>query len=402
MSSRLVHSSSVENLALLLNDESAFDFDSVPEFVVPDFPPGTPNTNRSRLIREALRTENALLREMLAELQKRDNRPRVCIDDWEYEDELKTPRKDRRSGVSSALVIKPGRYTFGDPWSDRGDYPRRSELCVLLPHASEIRVHDANHVAWCIEQFVDADPDLGGEETLDKDLAPGVRVLPLSAVVPADEANCGALVANKPDIPIGPTHMWMKTTNGEGGYDGLRGKAEWMVPENCTSDCRILFLHGGSYMWYSGVDEFYRPLASRIAFESGMPVLSIDYRLAPEFQAPAGIQDALDALTWMDANGPDGQSKARKLFVAGDSSGGGMSLAVLLACRDGVSVDASSGQAGGRISRSRGEERSPHQRNRCGEGAQWRPHNDLGRPHNDLGRPQSEGAQWPVHICPLA
>ena len=64
-----------------------------------------------------------------------------------------------------------------------------------------------------------------------------------------------------------------------------------------------------------------------------MPVLSIDYRMAPEWKAPAGIEDALDALIWMGANGPDGPAKARKLFVTGDSSGGGMAVAVLLAAQ---------------------------------------------------------------------
>ena len=61
-------------------------------------------------------------------------------------------------------------------------------------------------------------------------------------------------------------------------------------------------------MWYSGVDEFYRPLTSRIAAQTGMPVFSLDYRIAPEFKAPAGIEDALDALVWMGANGPFGPS----------------------------------------------------------------------------------------------
>jgi acetyl esterase/lipase len=101
-------------------------------------------------------------------------------------------------------------------------------------------------------------------------------------------------------------------------------------------DCRILYLHGGSFMWYSGVDSIYQPLTSRIAAAAGMPVLVIDFRLSPEFTCVDAIEDCLDALVWMDMNGPDGPSKARKLFVCGDSSGGGQALATMLAARDGL------------------------------------------------------------------
>jgi acetyl esterase len=69
-----------------------------------------------------------------------------------------------------------------------------------------------------------------------------------------------------------------------------------------------------------------------------MPVLSIDYRLAPEHKHPAPIEDALDALRWLSKNGPAGPRKARKIFIAGDSSGGGLALSVLLAAQRGVSA----------------------------------------------------------------
>lgn len=52
----------------------------------------------------------------------------------------------------------------------RGPYPRPCHLSVLKPEASQIKVYDPEHVAWCIDQFMGADPDLGGEETLDLDI----------------------------------------------------------------------------------------------------------------------------------------------------------------------------------------------------------------------------------------
>ena len=155
-------------------------------------------------------------------------------------------------------------------------------------------------------------------------MAPGVEVRQLAAIVPTEGENCGALAVSAPGAVVGPTRLWMKTTNVGGGFGGLRGRSEWMVPPGCTAtDCRILYLHGGSFMWYSGVDYIYQPLTSRIAAAAGMPVLVIDSRLSPEFTCLDAIEDCLDALVWMDANGPDGPAKARKLFICGDSSGGG-------------------------------------------------------------------------------
>eukprot|EP01049_Picozoa_sp_SAG25_P001304 SAG25_NODE_55_length_18625_cov_548.233726_7_plen_60_part_00 len=51
------------------------------------------------------------------------------------------------------------------------------------------------------------------------------------------------------------------------------------------------------------------------------------------------MEDAIEALSWMQTNGPSGpNSPARKLFLCGDSAGGGMLLSVLLALRDGLPV----------------------------------------------------------------
>jgi acetyl esterase/lipase len=219
----------------------------------------------------------------------------------------------------------------------RGAYPRPSRLSVLAGHADRIRVYDEAHVRWCVQQFQDADPALGGEETLDAELAPGVALRPLTARAPPDDYNAGAGLVSAPGEPEGPVAVWAKTANTADGFGGLRGRSEWHVPAGCArEDCRVLFLHGGSYQWYSGVDQYYRPLLSRIAKESGMPVLAIDYRLAPEHQHPAPLRDGLDALAWMQRNGPSGPAPARKIFVAGDSSGGGLCLALMLAARHGL------------------------------------------------------------------
>lgn len=165
----------------------------------------------------------------------------------------------------------------------------------------------------------------------------------MSAKVSPDEEECGGLLMPAAGVPTGPTTVWSKIHNTEGGFGGLRGKSEWMVPAGANMDCRVLFIHGGSHMWYSGVDKYYRPLTSRIAKESGMPVLAIDYRLAPEHPFPAGLDDCIAALDWMATHGPAGNSNARKLFVVGDSSGGGLALSLALEARDRPGVPALDG-----------------------------------------------------------
>ncbi|MCA9972741.1 MAG: alpha/beta hydrolase [Anaerolineales bacterium] len=101
-----------------------------------------------------------------------------------------------------------------------------------------------------------------------------------------------------------------------------------LAPE-AGRDARVmLYLHGGGYV--QGSPLTHRDLASRLALGCGLRVLLIDYRLAPEHPFPAAVQDAAAAYRWLLAGG----IAPRSLVVAGDSAGGGLSLALLLALRD--------------------------------------------------------------------
>lgn len=91
----------------------------------------------------------------------------------------------------------------------------------------------------------------------------------------------------------------------------------------------ILQLHGGGY--YGRLHNTYRDMAALYNEVSrGLDVLSVDYRVAPEYPFPAALEDAVAAYRWILENGYN----TGKVFVVGDSAGGGLALALCLYLRD--------------------------------------------------------------------
>jgi acetyl esterase/lipase len=104
--------------------------------------------------------------------------------------------------------------------------------------------------------------------------------------------------------------------------------AEWVSVPESRRDRVVLYLHGGGYV--IGSIHTHRELASRIARDTQARALVIDYRLAPENPFPAAIEDATAAYLWLLSTGV----APSRIAVAGDSAGGGLTLATLLALRD--------------------------------------------------------------------
>jgi acetyl esterase/lipase len=104
--------------------------------------------------------------------------------------------------------------------------------------------------------------------------------------------------------------------------------AEWLSVPGATDERDVLYLHGGGYT--IGSLETHRDLASRIGRAARARVLSIDYRLAPEHPHPAAVEDSVTAYRWTLSQGID----PAKMVIAGDSAGGGLTVATLLALRD--------------------------------------------------------------------
>ncbi len=104
---------------------------------------------------------------------------------------------------------------------------------------------------------------------------------------------------------------------------------EWVIAENADINRRILYVHGGS--WMAGSSISHRPLTARLAKACGCAVLAINYRLAPEFPFPNGLEDIIHGLQWLRNHSPTGEQAAEQMFLIGDSAGGNLSLAAMLA-----------------------------------------------------------------------
>ena len=105
--------------------------------------------------------------------------------------------------------------------------------------------------------------------------------------------------------------------------------AHWLDAPGTNTGRVLLFLHGGGYEL--GSVRSHGELAARLGRAAGMRVLFLEYRLAPEHPFPAAIDDVLAAWHWLRG---DQHVSARSIALAGDSAGGGLSVALLVALRD--------------------------------------------------------------------
>jgi epsilon-lactone hydrolase len=105
-------------------------------------------------------------------------------------------------------------------------------------------------------------------------------------------------------------------------------EAEWVTAPGAATDRAVLYLHGGGYV--IGSAKTHRDLMGRISRGAKARVLGLNYRLAPEHPFPAAVDDAVAGYRWMLAQG----MKPSRIVVAGDSAGGGLTVAALVAIRD--------------------------------------------------------------------
>lgn len=140
----------------------------------------------------------------------------------------------------------------------------------------------------------------------------------LAATPPQARENFEAMLAG---IPIAEDVAFEPATLG-----GV--PARWSITAGASKERVLFYLHGGAYMVGSTLG--YRPLFSELARAAGARGLALDYRLAPENPFPAAVEDAVSGYRALLGQGIAPSSIA----IAGDSAGGGLTVAMLVAARD--------------------------------------------------------------------
>ena len=111
---------------------------------------------------------------------------------------------------------------------------------------------------------------------------------------------------------------------------GMIGERSCLIifPADVIAERKVLYFHGGGYV--SGSADTHRGFASQIAAELRAELTSVNYRLAPESPFPAAVLDGVSAYRTMLERGID----PKEIVIAGDSAGGGLTLATILKARD--------------------------------------------------------------------
>jgi acetyl esterase/lipase len=114
--------------------------------------------------------------------------------------------------------------------------------------------------------------------------------------------------------------------------DGGDVLLRWYAKDSATLGPAVLYLHGGGMI--SGSVAIYDGPVSRYVSNSGVSMLAVDYRLAPEHPYPVPVEDCYAGLRWLAEHADELGVDPARIAVMGDSAGGGLAAAVALLARD--------------------------------------------------------------------
>ncbi|HEY41305.1 MAG TPA: alpha/beta hydrolase [Dehalococcoidia bacterium] len=140
----------------------------------------------------------------------------------------------------------------------------------------------------------------------------------------------------QPDLSIQERRAQMEAMPGFPLADDVRCEevdaggvpGEWITTPGAEDDRVVYYFHGGGYVMCSV--NTHREMVSRISRATGARALAINYRLAPENRFPAAVVDAVAGYNWLLSVG----IKPERIVIAGDSAGGGLTVAAMVALRD--------------------------------------------------------------------
>ncbi|MFJ3671106.1 alpha/beta hydrolase [Streptomyces sp. NPDC090106] len=136
-----------------------------------------------------------------------------------------------------------------------------------------------------------------------------------------------AQLAALPDVPdVSETSFVIDTP------DGHRLPVRWYRKDGSTPGSAVLHFHGGAMV--AGSVDLYGPLVRTYVAWTGVPMLAVDYRLAPEAPAGTAAEDGFSALRWLASHAEALGVEPSRIAVMGDSAGGGVAAAVAILARD--------------------------------------------------------------------
>jgi acetyl esterase/lipase len=147
------------------------------------------------------------------------------------------------------------------------------------------------------------------------------------------DAGLAAMEAETPGYPEISRTGYSATS-----YDGAAVPLRWYAPTDHDPDPAqaagpaAVYLHGGG-MICGSVQLYDRVIAAYVA-DSGVPLLAVDYRLAPEYPHPAPVEDSYAGLAWLPAHAAELGVDPARIALMGDSGGGGLAAAAALLARD--------------------------------------------------------------------
>jgi acetyl esterase len=159
----------------------------------------------------------------------------------------------------------------------------------------------------------------------------GTRDQPEVETLTPEQARAGLRASVKAaDLPVGEiaVHRPLTIPTRSGEIAGL------LLDARATREPGpvVVWYHGGGFV--TGDLETHRGFAVEIARQLDLPVLLVDYRLAPEAPYPAAVQDAEDAARWLASRPAELGREIDALVLGGDSAGGTLAIVTAMALRD--------------------------------------------------------------------
>ncbi|MFZ0834724.1 MAG: alpha/beta hydrolase, partial [Mycobacterium sp.] len=139
------------------------------------------------------------------------------------------------------------------------------------------------------------------------------------------------VLATRPPVEGVDAHRYHLTTE-----DGATLELTWYRrADSSQPGSAALYIHGGGMILGLGeLGALYDSAVRGYVGASGVPLLVVDYRIAPDYPHPVPVQDCYAALVWLAGRAGDLEVDPERLAVMGDSAGGGLAAGVALMARD--------------------------------------------------------------------